>query len=212
MTSITDAEGGTVSYSYDALDRLIATVDANGAKTTFAYDNEGNQIGEKDALNYSSSKTYVTELLESYQDRNRLIAILRYELEHPAKIGKSEQIEAINYGHGNNLGHAQGHISNKTFYIALNYEEQADRLNTEASKEIADELFELEQRQKKLLYYIALLEKRQANILRLVYIERVTTKEVAERYGLTYRTIDRIKKEAIDRIAEMYAYSERYNG
>ena len=49
-------------------------------------------------------------------------------------------------------------------------------------------------------------------MVRLIYIEKLSTKEVAERYGLTYRTIDRIKKEAVESLAEMYTYSERYNG
>lgn len=157
-------------------------------------------------------KKYVMELLETYHDRERMIAVLRYELEHPDKIGGAEQIEAMNYGHGDGIGGTKGHISNKTLYIALNYEEQAERLNTTAIKEIAEELFDLERRQKKLLYYIALLGKRQADVVRLIYIEKLSTKEVAERYGLTYRTIDRIKKEAVESLAEMYTYSERYNG
>ena len=61
------------------------------------------------------------ELLETYHDRERMIAVLRYELEHPGKISSAEQIEAMNYGHGDGIGGTKGHISNKTLYIALNY-------------------------------------------------------------------------------------------
>ena len=157
-------------------------------------------------------KNYVIKLLETYHDRERMIAVLRYDLEHPAKVNSSEQIEAMNYRRGDDIGNVKGHISNKTLYIALNYEEQAGRLNAEAAREVADELFGLEQQQKKLLYYVSLLEKRQANVIHLIYMERLSTKAVAERYSLTSRTIDRIKREAIDNLAEMYAYSERYNG
>lgn len=157
-------------------------------------------------------KNHVIKLLETYHDRERMIAVLRYDLEHPAKVNSSEQIEAMNYRRGDDIGNVKGHISNKTLYIALNYEEQAGRLNAEAAREVADELFGLEQQQKKLLYYVSLLEKRQANVIHLVYMERLSTKTVAERYSLTSRTIDRIKREAIDNLAEMYVYSERYNG
>lgn len=97
-------------------------------------------------------KNYVIKLLETYHDRERMIAVLRYDLEHPAKVNSSEQIEAMNYRHGDDIGNVKGHISNKTLYIALNYEEQAGRLNAEAAREVADELFGLEQQQK-LLYY-----------------------------------------------------------
>ena len=81
-----------------------------------------------------------------------------------------------------------------------------------SNQEIADELFILERRQKKLLYYISLLEKRQAEVVRMVYMEGVSTKKAAEQHGLTVRTIERIRKDAVENLAEMYAYSERYNG
>lgn len=116
-------------------------------------------------------KNYVIKQLETYHDRERKIAVLRYDLEHPSEVGVTEQIEAMNYGSGEGVGHSKGHISNKTLYIALNYEEQAKQLNAESAKEIADELFILERRQKKLLYYISLLEKRQAEVVRMVYME-----------------------------------------
>lgn len=87
---------------------------------------------------------YVLMLLESYNERARKIAVLRYNLEHPAKVSRSEQIEAMNFGHGDGFGHSAGHISNKTLYIALNYEEQAERMNAESAHEIAKELFALE--------------------------------------------------------------------
>lgn len=53
---------------------------------------------------------YVLKLLESYNERERKIAVLRYNLEHPAKVSRSEQIEAMNFGHGDGLDHSAGHI------------------------------------------------------------------------------------------------------
>lgn len=157
-------------------------------------------------------KKFVMSLLENYTAHERKIAVLRYELEHPAKVGKAEQIEAMNFGHGESAGHTKGHISNKTLYIALNYEEQAERINAETVDEIAGELFELERQQKKLMHYVGLLEKREAEVIHLVFMEDVPTKDVARRYGLTYRTIDRIKRNAVEHLAEMYAYAERFQG
>lgn len=157
-------------------------------------------------------KKFVMSLLENYAACERKIAVLRYELEHPALVNRAEQIEAMNFGHGENAGHTKGHISNKTLYIALNYEEQAERMNAEAVDEIAGELFDLERQQKKLLHFVGLLEKREAEVIHLVFMEGVPTKEVARRYGLTYRTIDRIKRNAVEHLAEMYAYAERFQG
>ena len=177
----------------------------------FMYSNSKSGNRKENVMN-AEMKNYVIKLLETYHDRERKIAVLRYDLEHPSEVGVTEQIEAMNYGSGEGVGHSKGHISNKTLYIALNYEEQARQLNAESAKEIADELFILERRQKKLLYYISLLEKRQAEVVRMVYMEGVSTKKAAEQHGLNVRTIERIRKDAVDNLAEMYAYSERYNG
>lgn len=177
----------------------------------FMYSNSKSGNRKENVMN-AEMKNYVIKQLETYHDHERKIAVLRYDLEHPSEVGVTEQIEAMNYGSGEGVGHSKGHISNKTLYIALNYEEQAKQLNAESAKEIADELFILERRQKKLLYYISLLEKRQAEVVRMVYMEGVSTKKAAEQHGLNVRTIERIRKDAVDNLAEMYAYSERYNG
>ena len=157
-------------------------------------------------------KEYVLNLLDTYQERERKIAVLRYELAHPAMVSDTEQIEMMAYGRGDGSGCTKGRVSNKTLYIALNYEEQTERMNVEAASEIANELFVLEQSQKKLMHYIGLLEKRQADVIRLAFLEKVPTKDIAAQYGLTQRTIDRIKKTAVECLVEMYTYSERFKG
>lgn len=158
----------------------------------------------------TDKKEYVLNLLKDFRKCERKIAVLRYDLEHPAVVNQAEQIDAMNFGRGDGLGHMQGHISNKTLYIALNYEEQVERLNTETKAEIANELFSLERKQKKLVFYVGLLEKRQADVIRLMFMQGMSTVEIAEDYGLTCRTIDRIKREAIENLAEMYAYTEQF--
>ncbi len=154
---------------------------------------------------------YVLDLLKTYHERDRKIAILHFKMEHPNKVSKTEQIEAMTFGRGDGMGHTKGRVSNKTLYIALNYEEQVERMNAESVNGVADELFELEQRQNKLEFFISLLEKRQADVIKLLFLDKVPPKEVAELYGLTYRTIDRIKNAGIEAHAEMYAYSEQFH-
>ena len=82
-------------------------------------------------------KNKVKDLLKTYNERERKIALLQFQMENPPLVTLNEQIEAMNYGHGDGLGHTQGRVSNKTLFIALNYEEQAERLNAQASSEIA---------------------------------------------------------------------------
>lgn len=105
------------------------------------------------------------------------------------------------------LGAAQGdqeHMLGKFLYFSL------ANLLVESAHEIAKELFALECEQRRLTYFIGLLDKRQAEVIRLVFVDGIPTKEVAASFGLTYRTIDRIKRTAIENLAEMYAYSDQF--
>ena len=118
-------------------------------------------------------RAYVVNLLETCQERRRKIALLHYELEHPAHTSEAEMISAmaLGYGNGSGGGHPDGHISDKTLYIALNYQSKADKLNADIKEEIVVQLVELEQEQARLEYYTSLLEKRQALVICLAYFE-----------------------------------------
>ena len=65
-------------------------------------------------------KNKVKDLLKTYNERERKIALLQFQMENPPLVTLNEQIEAMNYGHGDGLGHPQGRVSNKTLFIALN--------------------------------------------------------------------------------------------
>ena len=82
-------------------------------------------------------KKHVVHLLDTYHKRARQIAVLRYELSDPVKITEEEMIDTLQFAHREGAGHTEGHISNKTPYIALNYREKADLLNAETLSEIA---------------------------------------------------------------------------
>ena len=72
-------------------------------------------------------RSYVINLLETYQERTRKIALLHYELEHPTRTSEAEIISAMALGHGaGGSSHTEGHISDKTLYIALNYQSKVD--------------------------------------------------------------------------------------
>ena len=47
----------------------------------------------------SDTRTYVVNLLENCQERQRKIALLHYELEHPAHISETEMIRTMALGH-----------------------------------------------------------------------------------------------------------------
>ena len=154
-------------------------------------------------------KSYVVSLLETCQERKRKIALLHYELDHPAHTSESEMIGAMALGHGvgSGGGHVEGHISDKTLYIALNYQSKVDKLNADTKEEIVVQLVELEQEQKRLEYYASLLEKRQNMVISLAYFEGLPWDEVAKAVGVAVRTVHKIKNQALDQLAGMYQFT-----
>ena len=154
----------------------------------------------------------VGDLLENYCERKWKIAVLQHKLKNPVKVTATEVAEAMNYAHGDGQGHTPGRVSNKTLYIALNYKEQAARLNAESAESIAADLFALEHEHEQLKLYISLLAKREAEVLMLLYDEKESAVNVAARLGLSTRTITRIHNAAVARLAEMYEYADKYSG
>lgn len=152
----------------------------------------------------SDMKKHVVHLLDTYHKRARQIAVLRYELSAPVKITEEEMIDTLQFAHQEGSGRPEGYVSNKTPYIALNYQEKAGRLNAEVLSEISAELLALEQEQARLEYYISLLEPRQERVLRLTCFERIAQEAVAEELGVTVRRVQDIKAQAIGELAEMY--------
>ena len=146
-------------------------------------------------------------LLETYLKRERQISLLHYEMQHSARISPEEMIDGMSFGHGESLGGSgKGHISNKTMYIALNYQDRMEHMNQEAMNEIAQRLLKLEGEQDRLRYYVSLLEKREAEAIRLIYFEGYNQDDAAKKLGVVPRTLRRIKNGAVDKLAEMYEF------
>lgn len=153
-------------------------------------------------------KLRVTHLLETCQERQRKIALLHYELDHLAHTSEAEMISAMALGHGaGGSSHTEGDISDKTLYIALNYQSKIDKMNAGTKEEIVVQLVELEQQQARLEYYTSLLEKRQKLVLRLAYFEGLPWDEVAKKAEVAVRTVHKIKNHALDQLAEMYQFT-----
>lgn len=152
------------------------------------------------------TRTYVITLLESYHKRMNQIALLHYELEHPANVSSNEIIGAMSLGHGDGFSRSKGRVSNKTLYIALNYHEKAESLNLNTIDEISSQLVELEQIQARLDHCISLLDKRQEKLVQALYIDRLSMREVEKALGLSAKTVRRLRDDTIDALARMYDF------
>lgn len=147
----------------------------------------------------------VISLLEQYHDTKRKIAVLRYELEHPATVSPDEMIRAMSFAHGDGEGHAAGHISNKTLYIAMNYQTEAARLSGENMDEIMRQLIPLEREVHRLEHHLSLLPSRAQTVLRMYYMEKMPWEAIAEALSSTPRTAQKLRVAAVAQLAELYS-------
>lgn len=153
---------------------------------------------------FERTHAYVIHCLESSSDRKRRIALLRYELDHAAQIAPHEMIDAMNFSRSDCDDRPKVRTSNNSYYIAANYKEKANTINESVIEEISIELEQLEQIQDRLEFYLSLLGQREQDVLRMRYLEGLPTVTIAKKFDVTDRTIDRIKKRAIETLVEMY--------
>lgn len=158
-----------------------------------------------------NTKEYVISLLEGYADTTRKIALLRYELEHPALITPDEMIDALSFAKGTGEGHAAGHISNKTMYIAMNYQNEAAHANSEIMDDIATTLMPMEREADRLQHYISLLEEREQIVLRQHYFEHRSWDTIGSKLAATPRTAQNLCKSAVTKLTELYEFSTLFS-
>ena len=97
-----------------------------------------------------------------------------------------------------------GHISDKTAYIMMRYQDEVDEANEELNGKVAAQLWELEQRQDRLRFYVSLLEPKQEGVIKLHYFEGKSRDEVCEQLDISSSTYDKTRKKGVDRLVEMY--------
>ena len=120
----------------------------------------------------------VLERLESYRKKEQQIELLRYELQHAKQVSPTELIEAMTF----QTRDADG--SQTDLYTTLCHER--DRL----------------------LHYIGLLDKRQQDVIRNHYFEQQSWSEIAASMDLTPRTVQRTRQQALDELANLYAFAD----
>ena len=154
----------------------------------------------------NSIKNAVMDMLLNFRTNELQIKLLHYEMEHPATVSANEMIDALSFSHSDVIGGTSGHVSNKTLYIALNYQDRANHVNAEAIDEIAVRLNELERQQERLIHYISLLDESEAAVIRMTYMDGMTNEQIADALATTPRTITCRRSKAIDLLCEMYDY------
>ena len=117
-----------------------------------------------------NKKAQIINLLNHYKTYQERIALLRYELQHPARISQNEMIDALALSHGEGGTVSLGHISDKTYYAAKKFEAETERVNMEVTREIADRLIELEGIVDRLDYYMTFLKEQERQAIEACFL------------------------------------------
>ncbi len=154
-----------------------------------------------------ATKEDVIALLKTYPQLVKKIKLLKYERQHPAQVSTQEVISGLALSHPLDGGAgAPGHISNKTMQIALNFREEADRMNYETVMEIDQELIGLRSRVEKLDFYIAQLDRKQAEVIRKYYFEEKTWPELQKEMHASSRTLVKRRDDGLAALVAMGQY------
>lgn len=77
--------------------------------------------------------------------------------------------------------------------IALNFQDETDRLNYATVLEIDQELHILKNRIAKLEFYVEQLDKKQADVIRKYYFEEKTWPEIQKEMHISSRTLSKYR-------------------
>ena len=155
-------------------------------------------------------REHVLTTLKNYRSNLASIEILQFELSMPLRTTGDEVIESMNFAVGDSIGGVKGHISDKTAYIALHYHQKEAALNMEATSDLADLLWRLEQERDRLHLYVSFIAPELAEVIRLHYFEGKSRSEVCKLTGIALRTYDKRHKDAIAELCRMYAMAKSF--
>ena len=158
--------------------------------------------------NLTEIRKLVIEKLKNHNQTKERLAALKRERENFAAITADDMIGSMNFAHGDGSGtSSRGYISDKTFLIAMSYQDEASRLTEDARRQIADEYFSVLQEVERLERFVSLLASDEEQVIRMTFMEHLTNARIADMMGITTRTVRKIRHCALDSLCEMYRFA-----
>ncbi len=160
-------------------------------------------------------KAYIDKtlsMLEGYLEQQRRISALRYEFEHIDYVTEEEMIGQMalpGRPEDGGVGRSVGHISDKTMYIALNFRNQAQHLNSEEADRILEQLAPLEAEAERLEFYVGLLPPHLRDTLKLHYFQGLAWTDVARALFVTESALVKRRRVAVQQLADLLFLKER---
>ena len=150
-------------------------------------------------------KQNILTLLKSYSAEKKKISLLRYELQHPQQVSAEEVLESMAFAKGEvGIQSSVGHISDKTYHIALHYQDQAAAWNQNEVLEVTSQLERIERKLYRLEHCVSQLPEEQAQIISGLFFEGKGQKTLVEELHLSESTVQRYREKALDSLTEMY--------
>lgn len=152
-------------------------------------------------------RAQVIEDLKSYPELKKKVVLLRYELDHPAKISDGEVIDSMALSRPISDGiRPSGYISDQTMRIAVQFRDRKDRLNQENIMEISQELHAVETLISKLEFHVSQLDPRQTEVIQKYYFEGKTWGDLQQELHLSPRTLIKRRDEGLEALVDIYEY------
>ena len=131
---------------------------------------------------------YILTLLENYAKTTKEIELLRYELQHCNIVSPEEMIETLALSRREN--NQDSSYPHDVAGIAMCFREVTDRLNKDASNEVAAQYVALFRERERLQYYISLLEHRESTALKEHYFFQKSCSLFQRIHKVTFKSID----------------------
>lgn len=148
----------------------------------------------------------IIKKLEAYPSMREKITLLHYELEHPAAISPDEMIQAMSFSHEGGIGRPTSSVSNKTMYIAMNYQTEAARLSSDVMDEVVSKLIPLERELDRLDYYLSFLDTHQREAVEKCFFEKSTLQKAADALSVSVWSVRKHRDDAVEKLTEMYCF------
>jgi DNA-directed RNA polymerase specialized sigma24 family protein len=150
------------------------------------------------------TREYVEYLLKNYNEILKDIEQLKFEYEAFKDIASDEVIESLSFSSSNDERVTTSNISDKTCKISLIYKEVAKRMNKESRDEIYKMMKATEFEITRLNYCIDRLETKIKEVIKDIFIEKLSWSEACEKCSISEKTLNKYKNKGIDKITSMF--------
>ena len=138
----------------------------------------------------------------------RQIELLQYEIQYASHVTPTEMIEVMTFQKQDADNAGANAYPKSVPEIAMSYQRAAAQLNGESVEELISKYADLCHEQDRLSHYIGFLDGRQQDVIRRYYFEQQSWGEIADGMGSTPRTVQRLRQQAVEELANLYAFAD----